>query len=96
MFQWFDASVTRELPAGDVIGDHTETHPIMAELSPFAQQSEIVDQTQWRSQIRRPVPAPVAPAVRLRQRGDARDPRTVTHADDALDRRHRRYLRPGP
>jgi peptidoglycan-N-acetylglucosamine deacetylase len=47
MFEWFHDSASRELRLGDVIGDHTETHPEMAELSPAAQQSEIVDQTQW-------------------------------------------------
>ncbi|MGO9789582.1 MAG: polysaccharide deacetylase family protein [Solirubrobacteraceae bacterium] len=47
MFQWFHASATRELRMGDVIGDHTETHPMMAFLSPAAQQSEILTQTEW-------------------------------------------------
>jgi len=47
MFQWFHGSVTRELRQGDVIGDHTETHPMMAELSLAAQRSEILDQTEW-------------------------------------------------
>jgi peptidoglycan-N-acetylglucosamine deacetylase len=47
MFQWFHASASRELAMGDVIGDHTESHPMMAELSPSAQESQIVDQTQW-------------------------------------------------
>jgi peptidoglycan/xylan/chitin deacetylase (PgdA/CDA1 family) len=47
MFRWFHASVTRELHLGDVIGDHTETHPMMALLSHDAQQSEILAQTQW-------------------------------------------------
>ena len=47
MFQWFHGSVTRELRMGDVIGDHTETHPMMAELSRAAQRSEILDQTEW-------------------------------------------------
>ena len=47
MFQWFHASASRELQMGDVIGDHTETHPMMADLSPEAQQNEILDQTQW-------------------------------------------------
>ena len=47
MFQWFHGSVARELRMGDVIGDHTETHPMMAELSLAAQRSEILDQTEW-------------------------------------------------
>ena len=47
MFQWFHGSASRQLRIGDVIGDHTETHPMMAELSASAQQSQILDQTQW-------------------------------------------------
>ncbi len=47
MFQWFHASATRELQMGDVIGDPTETHPMMATLSSAAQQSEILTQTEW-------------------------------------------------
>jgi peptidoglycan-N-acetylglucosamine deacetylase len=47
MFQWFHASASRQLRIGDVIGDHTETHPMMAQLSAGAQQSQIVDQTEW-------------------------------------------------
>ena len=47
MFRWFYPSAIRELRAGDVIGDHTETHPMMALLPSSAQQSQIVDQTQW-------------------------------------------------
>ena len=47
MFRWFHGSITRELRMGDVIGDHTETHPMMAQLSLAAQPSEILDQTGW-------------------------------------------------
>jgi peptidoglycan/xylan/chitin deacetylase (PgdA/CDA1 family) len=47
MFQWFHDSASRELRMGDVIGDHTETHPMMGELPASTQRSEIVDQTQW-------------------------------------------------
>ena len=56
MFQWFHGSASRELRMGDVIGDHTETHPMMAELSPSAQQSQIVDQTQWVHKYGGPIP----------------------------------------
>jgi peptidoglycan-N-acetylglucosamine deacetylase len=45
MFRWFHASVSRELRMGDVIGDHTETHPHMTLLSPTAQQDQILAQT---------------------------------------------------
>jgi peptidoglycan-N-acetylglucosamine deacetylase len=47
MFRWFGASAGRELHMGDVIGDHTETHPPMALLPPSAQHARIVDQTEW-------------------------------------------------
>ncbi|MGO9751817.1 MAG: polysaccharide deacetylase family protein [Solirubrobacteraceae bacterium] len=56
MFQWFHASATRELQLGDVIGDHTETHPMMALLSQSAQQSEILTQTQWVQKYGGPFP----------------------------------------
>jgi peptidoglycan-N-acetylglucosamine deacetylase len=45
MIHYFYSSLDRELKLGDVIGDHTETHPMMAELSHTAQQAQIVDQT---------------------------------------------------
>jgi peptidoglycan-N-acetylglucosamine deacetylase len=48
MFRWFYPSAIRQLRAGDVIGDHTETHPMMALLPSSAQQSQIVDQAQLR------------------------------------------------
>ena len=57
MFQWFHGSVTRELRMGDVIGDHTETHPMMAELSLAAQRSEILDQTEWVRKYGGPFPS---------------------------------------
>jgi peptidoglycan-N-acetylglucosamine deacetylase len=47
MFRWFHASATRELHMGDAIGDHTETHPPMALLSPSAQRAQILGQTEW-------------------------------------------------
>ncbi len=56
MFQWFLGSFSRELRMGDVIGDHTETHPMMGELPAAAQRSEIVDQTRWISLYGGPFP----------------------------------------
>ncbi len=47
MFQWFHGSASRQLRMGEVIGDHTETHPMMAELPAAAQESQILDQTEW-------------------------------------------------
>jgi peptidoglycan-N-acetylglucosamine deacetylase len=56
MFRWFHASVRRELQMGDVIDDHTETHPRMALLSPAAQQSQILTQTEWLHKYGGPFP----------------------------------------
>jgi len=56
MIRWFHASLVRELQMGDVIGDHTETHPRMALLSPAAQQQQILEQTQWLHKYGAPFP----------------------------------------
>ncbi len=56
MFTWFHDSATRELHMGDVIGDHTETHPMMAELSYSEQENQIVDQTEWVHKYGGPTP----------------------------------------
>ncbi len=42
--QYFSAGTIAEIKAGDVIGDHTETHPMMAGLSPHEQYEELFDQ----------------------------------------------------
>jgi peptidoglycan-N-acetylglucosamine deacetylase len=47
MFHWFHGSASRQLRMGEVIGDHTETHPMMAELPAATQESQILDQTEW-------------------------------------------------
>jgi peptidoglycan/xylan/chitin deacetylase (PgdA/CDA1 family) len=44
MERYFSASTVRELRDGDVIGDHTETHPQMALLSAHAQHEELFEQ----------------------------------------------------
>jgi peptidoglycan/xylan/chitin deacetylase (PgdA/CDA1 family) len=44
MLRYFSASTLRELKDGDVIGDHTETHPEMARLSAHAQREELFEQ----------------------------------------------------
>jgi peptidoglycan/xylan/chitin deacetylase (PgdA/CDA1 family) len=44
MLRYFSASTLRELRDGDVVGDHTETHPEMASLSAHAQREELFDQ----------------------------------------------------
>jgi peptidoglycan-N-acetylglucosamine deacetylase len=56
MFRWFHASAARELHMGDVIGDHTETHPPMALLSPSAQKAQILGQTEWVRKFGGPFP----------------------------------------
>ncbi len=42
--QYFSAGTVAEVKSGDVIGDHTETHPMMATLSPHDQYEELFDQ----------------------------------------------------
>ena len=41
---YFSAGSSLELRSGDVIGDHTETHPMMASLSAHDQREELVEQ----------------------------------------------------
>jgi peptidoglycan-N-acetylglucosamine deacetylase len=42
--RYFSAGTTLELRSGDVVGDHTETHPMMASLSAHDQREELVEQ----------------------------------------------------
>ncbi len=44
MLEYFSSSTLRELRDGDVIGDHTETHPEMALLSAHEQHEELFEQ----------------------------------------------------
>ncbi len=44
MLQYFGAATVREVEDGDVIGDHTETHPFMATLSAHDQYEELFEQ----------------------------------------------------
>jgi peptidoglycan/xylan/chitin deacetylase (PgdA/CDA1 family) len=44
MLRYFSTSAVRELRDGDVIGDHTETHPEMATLSAHDQREELFEQ----------------------------------------------------
>ena len=44
MLQYFGASTTREIRDGDVIGDHTQTHPAMAQLSAHDQHEQLLEQ----------------------------------------------------
>ena len=44
MLQYFGASTVREIEDGDVIGDHTETHPMLAQLSAHEQYEELFEQ----------------------------------------------------
>ena len=42
--RYFSGGTLLELRAGDVVGDHTETHPMMASLSPHDQYEELFEQ----------------------------------------------------
>ncbi len=42
--QYFSAGTVAEVDSGDVVGDHTETHPMMASLSPHDQYEELFEQ----------------------------------------------------
>jgi peptidoglycan/xylan/chitin deacetylase (PgdA/CDA1 family) len=42
--RYFSAGTLAELRAGDVVGDHTETHPMMAQLSAHEQHEELFEQ----------------------------------------------------
>jgi peptidoglycan/xylan/chitin deacetylase (PgdA/CDA1 family) len=44
MERYFGASTTREIEDGDVIGDHTENHPALAQLSARDQHEELFEQ----------------------------------------------------
>jgi peptidoglycan/xylan/chitin deacetylase (PgdA/CDA1 family) len=44
MFRYFSPSTVREIEDGDVIGDHTETHPMLAQLSAHEQHEELFEQ----------------------------------------------------
>jgi peptidoglycan/xylan/chitin deacetylase (PgdA/CDA1 family) len=44
MERYFGASTVRELRDGDVVADHTETHPEMARLSTLYQYDQLIDQ----------------------------------------------------
>jgi peptidoglycan/xylan/chitin deacetylase (PgdA/CDA1 family) len=42
--RYFSAGTSLELRSGDVVGDHTETHPMLASLSEHDQREELVEQ----------------------------------------------------
>jgi peptidoglycan/xylan/chitin deacetylase (PgdA/CDA1 family) len=42
--KYFSAGTIAEVKSGETIGDHTETHPVMATLSPHEQYEELFDQ----------------------------------------------------
>jgi peptidoglycan/xylan/chitin deacetylase (PgdA/CDA1 family) len=42
--RYFSPGTVAEVKSGDVVGDHTETHPMMATLSPHEQYEELFDQ----------------------------------------------------
>ena len=44
MLRYFSASAVREIEDGDVIGDHTQSHPMLAQLSAHDQKEELFEQ----------------------------------------------------
>jgi peptidoglycan/xylan/chitin deacetylase (PgdA/CDA1 family) len=44
MLRYFSASAVREVEDGDVIGDHTENHPMLGQLSAHDQREELFEQ----------------------------------------------------
>jgi peptidoglycan/xylan/chitin deacetylase (PgdA/CDA1 family) len=56
MFRWFHEAAAQALRSGDVIGDHTESHPRMAALAAAAQRTQVLGQTRWLSQVGGPFP----------------------------------------
>lgn len=42
--RWFSAGTLLELRSGDVVGDHTETHPMLASMSAHEQHEELLEQ----------------------------------------------------
>lgn len=44
MLRYFGAATVREIEDGDVIGDHTESHPMLAHLSAHDQREELFEQ----------------------------------------------------
>jgi peptidoglycan/xylan/chitin deacetylase (PgdA/CDA1 family) len=43
--RYFSAGTLRELQSGDAVGNHTETHPMMAQLSAHDQREQLLEQT---------------------------------------------------
>ena len=66
--RYFSAGTLLELHSGDVVGDHTETHPMMASLSAHEQREELVRTDRPHRTARRPAPAPVPSPLRLVRR----------------------------
>jgi peptidoglycan/xylan/chitin deacetylase (PgdA/CDA1 family) len=44
MERWFSSSTQREIADGDAVGNHTETHPMLAQLSAREQREQLVEQ----------------------------------------------------
>jgi peptidoglycan/xylan/chitin deacetylase (PgdA/CDA1 family) len=56
MIHYFYDALERQLRTGDVVGDHTEQHPMMAQLSPSDQNSQITVQTEQLARFGGPFP----------------------------------------
>jgi peptidoglycan/xylan/chitin deacetylase (PgdA/CDA1 family) len=44
MLRYFGSSTVREIEDGDVVGDHTENHPMLAQMSAHEQHEELLEQ----------------------------------------------------
>src|ERR1035437_3783967 len=80
MLRYFSASAVREIEDGDVIGDHTESHPMLAHLSPpdAQPQGSPLQTARPRRTARAAAPRVFPPAVWVLQR--EHDPRAARAA----------------
>ncbi len=68
MLRYFGTSTVREIEDGDVIGDHTESHPELAHLSRSRPVRRALRTDRPRRTPRRAPPGPLPPSLRLVQR----------------------------
>ena len=54
MERWFHSSTAKAIQEGHSVGDHTESHPMMARLPRAAQRTQIESQEQWLSKLNLP------------------------------------------
>jgi peptidoglycan/xylan/chitin deacetylase (PgdA/CDA1 family) len=56
MERWFHGSTTQAIADGNVVGDHTESHPKLGSLSRPDQRNQIVSQAEWLHKLGAPRP----------------------------------------